>query len=233
MTRTLGTTRRIVHFILQVNSYLIQFSKINTLCTGNGLMDCACNFIKVCKWDYSTKKFSRLIRTPDELNPFIPSGLEELALYRSQVAQICEPGSIGIFYDCKNRIPIASTIVMTEDAYNEPHYDRGNKDFIPSSLLGTNLQQENRDYYKPLERKPCHESGVGRADSFVVQKWYAAIMGRVSYKWKGLKCSKINKKSPIHRGHLIATQCIRGIVYRIKQTFIYTNAVPLFGKLKS
>ena len=77
-------------------------------------MDCACNFIKACKWDYSTKKFSRLIRTPDELNPFIPSGLEKLALDGSHVDQICEPGSIGIFYDCENRIPLAFRHLVEE-----------------------------------------------------------------------------------------------------------------------
>ena len=209
----------------------MQFSEIHGQCTGNGLMDCACNFINACKWDSSTNKFSSFAGSKTELNKFIPRGLEKLAKDESQVAQICEPGSIGIFYDCKNRIPLASTFVMTGDQYNSIIYKRRGR-FKFSSHIPTDLQQTDQDYNRALQRKPCYEI-LSRKGNFVEQNWYVAITGDLSVKPRFWRCSAIKEKSQIHRGHLIAAQYARGSDNRVRETFVYTNAVPQFGALNS
>ena len=46
-------------------------------------------------------------------------------------------------------------------------------------------------------------------------------------------CPPDIKKSPIHKGHLIAASYGRGTTPRTIETFVYTNAVPQFGKENS
>ena len=141
MTKTLTTTRlRIVYFVLFVHSYLIHFSKTQAPCAGNGLTSCACNFIKACEWDSITKTFSVFKCSKDDLDKFFPKGLNVLAKNQTKVAEICEPGSICIFYDCENRIPIASALVLTADQYNYD-YGRPRYSFRYSSKIENKLQQ--------------------------------------------------------------------------------------------
>ena len=214
-----------------VNLYLIHFSKIQAQCTGNGLMNsCACNFINACKYDASTKTFVAFSGSASDLNKLIPDVRSFAST--SQVAQICEPGSIGIIYDCINRIPLAATIVMTADQYESTRYGRPSKTFRESSLIGSNFQQNKIDYKGALQRVPCLEIP---GNCYIEHTWYRALTGRTISPYT-VRCptpTTTLEKSPIHRGHLIAASYGRGTPARIIETFLYTNAVPQFARENS
>ena len=219
-------TQRIYYLVWWLNLCSIHFSIIQAQCTGNGLLnECACNFINACKYDETTNKFSAFPGSAKDLDKFIPN-VKIFSMSTSQVAEICEPGNIGIIYDCKNLIPLAATAVLTADQYGA-EYDRRGMSFKTSSQIRDDLQQNDVDYTDPLKRIPCYETTTKQY--FTEQKWYEALT-------KGTVVSNTNpcphdmKKSAIHRGHLIAASYGRGTPenMRIKETFVYTNAVPQF-----
>ena len=234
MTKTLTTTRlRIVYFVLFVHSYFIHFCKTQAPCAGNGLTSCACNFIKACEWNSITKKFSVFKGSKDDLDKFIPRGLNVLAKNPTKVAEICELGLIGIFYDCENRIPIASTLVLTADQYNYV-YRRPRYSFRYSSNIENTLQQNNKDYKDSNSRLPCYETHYIKRINYVEHWWYRAITDGTMITARSEECSKIMPpKTGIAKGHLIAASYGRGSSNRIRKTFVYTNAVPQFAKLNS
>ena len=198
---------------------LIYFSAIHAQCTGNGLDSCACNFIGACTWDTKTSTYSAF--TAGNLKTFIPK-VESFAK-TNQVAEICEPGKIGIVYDCVNRVPLASTVVIKRDEYLiSPAYLQS-RHFRQSDFIGIGYQQQNLDYTKALSRKPCYEASNSKY--FVEHNWWKSITtGGRPY---GNPCVH---NIAIHRGHLIAAQ------YKpkdSKSTFVFTNAFPQFGTLNS
>ena len=203
---------------------------IHAQCTGNGLISgCACNFINACKWDASTKTFNAFSGSAKDLEKFIPN-VRSFAASALQVTEICEPGSIALIYDCGNRIPLAATIVMTADQYEVVSYERPSTTFQKSVQIGDDLQQNDDDYTMPLERIPCYETLNG--DYYIEESWFNALnpTSFVSYQQP---CAGTLKKSAVHRGHMIASSYGRGTPDRTVQTFIYTNAVPQFGKVNS
>ena len=205
---------------------------IHAQCTGNGLISgCACNFINACKWDASTKTFNAFSGSAKDLEKFIPN-VRSFAASVSQVAEICEPGSIALIYDCRNRIPLAATIVMTADQYEDRSYARpkGVSTFKKSLQIRDDLQQNDDDYTMPLERIPCYETLNG--DYYIEESWFNAL-NPTSWASYHQKCAGTLKKSAVHRGHMIASSYGRGTPYRAIQTFIYTNAIPQFGKINS
>lgn len=214
-----------------MNLCLIHFFKVQAQCTGNGLMNsCACNFINACTYDAIKKKFVAFSGPASDLKKFVPN-VRSFASITSQVAEICEPGSIGIIYDCKNRIPLAATIVLTADQYEERLYTRPTLLFQESSQIGHDFQQNDIDYTMPLKRVPCYES-INKY-YYIEQNWYNALCRSWASSQQKCTAREMEKKSTVHRGHLIAASYGRGTPDRTIQTFIYTNAVPQFGKKNS
>ena len=198
--------------------YLIHFSVILAQCIGNGLNGCACNFIGACKWNAKTNTFGTF--TGRNLKTFIPK-VESFAI-TSQVAEICESGSIGIVYDCVNLIPLASTAVFKSDEYYAK-YRRSSKHFKQSHLIGTNFQQHDKDYEQAMRHQPCYKATNSKY--YVEHNW---SRGNTPYARKGRKAC--DHKISIHRGHLIAAQ-YRPTINEI--TFVFTNAIPQFGAVNS
>ena len=77
----------------------LDFSVIHAQCTGNGLDSCACNFIGTSIGNTKTSTSGAFTGR----NLVFPK-VESFAKTK-QVAEICEPGKIGIVYDCVNRVP--------------------------------------------------------------------------------------------------------------------------------
>ncbi|XP_028412720.1 uncharacterized protein LOC114535635 [Dendronephthya gigantea] len=221
--------------LLWVNLYLVHFSKIEANCAGNGLMNnCACNFIGACTYDVSKNTFNARPGLAGNLRKYIP---DVTPLGTPQTTEICEPGNFGIIYDCNNRIPLAATIVMTADQYNDPAYKRPSNKFRQSSeMADPSFQQNDDDYKDALNRKLCYESLTNKV-YYIESNWYRAE-NKISL---GLftVCPNTGPqddlKTRVHRGHLIAANYGRGTpnLIRSQQTFVYTNAVPQFGVLNS
>ena len=219
---------RIHYLVWWLNLYSIFFSKIEAQCTGNGLLNCACNFINACKYDASNKIFNKFSGSINDLEKFLPN-VKSFAASASQVAEICEPGNIGIIYDCQNLIPLAATLALTADQYGTS-YMRPYALFKASVLIGADSQQNDRDYTNPLQRIPCYETSSKQI--LIEQKWYEALTrGKVVPNTQ--PCPPGITKSSIHRGHLIAASYGRGTPDRTRLTFVYTNAVPQFGSQNS
>ena len=121
---------------------LIYVSAIHAQCAGNGLDSCACNFIGASTWDTKTSTYRAF--TGRSLKTFIPK-VESFAK-TNQVAAICEPGKIGIVYDCVNRIPLASTVAAKSYDYNISKNVRPSKRFRQSHFIGIGFQEQNLDY---------------------------------------------------------------------------------------
>ena len=230
--RTMETgCRRIIFFIFWMHLSCTQiFFKTNAQdeCTGNGLKECACNFIKACAWNDFKEKFEAFRGSSEaSLKPFLPDALHVLAKNPKKIAMICEPGSIGIFYDCENRIPIAATIVITSAQYDSSYTRMGR--FRLSSKIPRELQQKKKDYKKATDRIPCYKS-LGSTTLFIEPNWYKYVLGKRTLIPRQ-PCVGV-PDSPIDRGHLIAAHYGLGkINNRIRETFVYTNAVPQFSKL--
>ena len=231
-------TQGIHYLVWWLNLYSIHFSIIQAQCTGNGLFkECACNFINACKYDESAKKFNAFPGSARDLEKFIPNvKFFSTSTVTSQVAEICEPGNIGIIYDCLKRIPLAATTVLTADQYGG-EYTRPSMSFKTSSQIGRDLQQNDVDYTDALNRIACYETTkTTKPQNFTEQKWYEALTNGIVVSDTN-PCGHNMKESatPVHRGHLIAASYGRGTPgnMRIKETFVYTNAVPQFGRLNS
>ena len=220
-------THGIYYLVWCLNIYSIHFSMIQAQCTGNGLLNnCACNFINACKYDTSTNLFDAFRGSRNDLEKFIPN-VKFFAASASQVAEICEPGNIGIIYDCKNLIPLAATLVLTADQYGSL-YRRPDLKFKASEQIRGDFQQNADDYKDALQHVPCYETSSKQ--NFIEQKWYQALKSKAP---STQPCPLGIAKSPIHRGHLIAGSYGRGAPDRTEQTFVYTNAVPQFARENS
>jgi hypothetical protein len=121
---------------------------------------------------------------------------------------------------------LAATAVLTADQYGAK-YERPNVSFKRSLQIRDNLQQNDDDYTGALQRIPCYETM--NKQNYIEQKWYRAVSnGRIVS--NTMPCPNNIMKSPIHRGHLIAASYGRGKPERSLETFVYTNAVPQFGR---
>ena len=215
-------------YLLLIISYCNQLANAQ-FCSGNGLMDCACNFIKACVWNDGKNKFEDFKgSTPADLKRFFPSGLEVFAKDKTKITEICEPGSIGIFYDCENRIPLAATIVVTAEQYESGYTRVGS--FKSSKNIDRHFQQNDDDYTEASKRIPCYKT-MGSTMLLTEKDWYFASKMHISS--PGAPCIAGIDKSPVDRGHLVAAHYGLGPPGndRIKKTSVFTNAVPQFTKL--
>jgi DNA/RNA endonuclease G (NUC1) len=202
---------------------------IEDQCTGNGLCNCACNFINACNYDASNNIFEKFSGSANDLKKLTPN-VKFLSTPPNHVAEICEPGNIGIIYDCTNRIPLAATAVLTANQYRAK-YTRPPVDFKRSEQIGVDFQQNKKDYTKSKQRVPCYKTMNGHY--FIEQEWYQASSSSSNslHTSSTQPCPQSIKKTPIHKGHLIAASY--GRPDRREETFVYTNAVPQFERLNS
>ncbi|CAB3979358.1 endonuclease domain-containing 1 -like [Paramuricea clavata] len=214
-------------YLLLIISYCNQFANAQ-FCSGNGLTGCACNFIKACAWNDGKRNFEVIKGyTPADLKRFLPSGLEVFAKDKTKITEICEPGSIGIFYDCKNRIPLAATIVVTAKQYESGYKRVGS--FKGSKNIDPYFQQNDDDYAEASKRIPCYNT-QGSTAMFVEKDWFLKLTGQNCL--PGTACKAGIAKSPVDRGHLVAAHYGLGPPGndRIEETSVFTNAVPQFAK---
>ena len=203
-------------------------------CSGNGILGCACNFIAACTWDNSNKIFKPFKGSSQaDLNPFLPRGLEVFAKDKTKITGICESGSIGIIYDCKNRIPLASTIVITAKQYESSFKRRGK--FKQSNNLHQYFQQNDDDYTKASKRILCYKTKGSSTSLLIDNMWFVELnLGKRVL--PRTPCINVNielLKSPVDRGHLVAAHYGLGPPGhdRISETFVFTNSIPQFVKL--
>ena len=204
---------------------LMYFSATHAQCVGNGLQSCASNFIGACTWDSKTSTYGAL--TGRNLRRFIPK-VESFAR-TNQVAKICEPGNIGVVYDCANRVPLACMTVIESlvyqkvaKVYKRPTY------FRQSHFIGTQFQPQPLDYKNALRRKPCYETLNSKY--LVERSWWRYITAKGSpYRFRTTSPNPCDHEIAIHKGHLIASQ------YKSENrfTFVLTNSVPQFGSINS
>lgn len=205
---------------------LIYFSVIHAQCAGNGLQSCACNFIGTCTWDSKTSTYGAF--TGRNLKTFIPK-VESFAR-TNQVAKICEPGKIGIVYDCVNRVPLASMAVLKSEDYHSYKHSKRRNYFRQSHLIGIQFQKQDLDYENARLCKPWYETSNSKY--LVDHNWWRHITIKGSpYRYRTRSRNPCDHSITIHRGHLIASQYKSELQNCL--TFVYTNSVPQFGSMNN
>lgn len=161
------------------------------------------------------------------------SGLELLghvynALAGPNLAYLCEGRTMGILYDCNNRIPLYAATVMRGSQLSGADDRRPKSSFsLSKSGLDKYFQQSSKDYEKSSKRKICFKSA---SDNEIVDlDWYRAR--NLIFPLNDGVCGggSDDVKVTMHRGHLVASRYGRGNRRLKKATFVYTNVVPQFG----
>ena len=196
-------------------------------CQSSGFDGCQCNILGACG----------ITPTDPMLKGYAPSGLENLSFgdrLPTNVAYLCEGGTVAIMYDCNKRIPLYSATMM------EGWQLDGGKVIRPSTFTSSNdallhkeYQQSNSDYFGSSNVEVCYDTQLG--DRKVEFQWYNSLNPGKTLPSRTPACDLFNgvKKTAIHRGHLIAASYGRGDPKRISATFTYTNVVPQFGPFNS
>lgn len=201
-------------------------------CSSSGISGCECLFMGACDAHGKPK---------DSLNitEHVPFGLTlfgqvDNTLAERNLAYLCEGRTVGILYDCKNRIPIfAATVIRGSQFSGAPGRRPTSQKFILSkSGVDKYFQQSNKDYDKALQRKICYKRR-GDCRFKVDVDWFIRKNSiRPPYKvCIGAGSKDLNTK--MHRGHLVASQYGVGDRTLKKATFVYTNAVPQFWDFNS
>ena len=116
-----------------------------------------------------------------DITKHIPFGLELFEHVNSPVAErnlayLSEDHTVGILYDCDNRIPLyAATVIRGSQFYGARGFRPNSQKFFILSKSGLDkyFQQSNEDYKDPLNRKICYKR---RSDKETVDvDWYKAI----------------------------------------------------------
>ena len=153
-----------------------------------------------------------------KLTNYAPSGMEQFAYARKNngpaVAYVCEGGEIAILFDCNAMIPLYSATVMEQaQIHFSGNVNREGFNFRASQELSPKFQQSTADYQRSNSRDVNYES-VGQL--FVDVAWNLA--------------NQQQKMSPVDKGHMVAALYASGPPPTfIKETFVYTNAVPQFA----
>ena len=170
---------------------------------------------------------------------YAPSGIEQFGYRkggRSNLAYLCEGGTVAILYDCNARIPLYATTVMTAAQLTGKYNRPPSATFRRSEYreLHEQFQQQNDDYKDSNKRNPCYESRrVPGGGYFVESEWYKAAANTVPPTNQPCTAPYNTKKTPVHRGHLIAARYGGNNAARVLATFTYTNVVPQFGTFNS
>ena len=202
-------------------------------CSSSGISGCECLFLGACDVHGKPK---------DSLNitKHVPFGLTLFGhvnnpLAERNLAYLCEGRTVGILYDCKNRIPIfAATVIRGSQFSGAPGRRPSSQRFILSkSGVDKYFQQSNTDYDRALQRKICYRRRTDKVKEMVDVDWYKTKnFIRPPYK-VCIGAGSKDLKTKMHRGHLVASQYGVGDQSLKKATFVYTNAVPQFWDFNS
>ncbi|KAK2546893.1 hypothetical protein P5673_033372 [Acropora cervicornis] len=191
---------------------------------------CECLFLGACDVHGNLKDNLDLAK-------HVPLGLEQFGhvnnpLAERNLAYLCEGLTVGILYDCNNRIPLYAATVIRGSQFNGEPGKRPDTSFKRSkSGLQKYFQQSNKDYQKASKRKICYfKRSFGK--EVVDVAWYRAKNSVMPSDDVCIGGSS-DLKTQVHRGHLVASQYGVGDQTLKKATFVYTNAVPQFGDYNS
>ena len=206
-------------------------------CQSSGFGGCECNILGAC--DINGNKVQGL---DNKMTGYAPIGIEQFAYATKQgapnpnLAYLCEGNTVAILYDCNARIPLYAATVMTAaqliGKYNRP----------PSATFRRSehqelleiFQQGDDDYNDSNKRNLCYESRrLPGGGYFVESEWYKAAANTVPPTNQPCTAPYNTKKTPVHRGHLIAARYGGNNAARVLATFTYTNVVPQFGTFNS
>ena len=212
------------HLLLEVSGQY-QCSSLGT----KGLSGCECLFLGTCDVHGKPK---------DSLNiaDHLPLGLEQFGhpSTGSNLAYLCEGHTVGILYDCNNRIPLYAATVIRGSQLSGADGNRptGAKFRLSENGLHEYFQQSNKDYDKASQRKICFFKRSFRKE-IVDAAWHRAKNSKMSSSDEACTGGSNDLKTEMHKGHLIASQYGVGDQTLKKATFVYTNAVPQFGDFNS
>lgn len=198
--------------------------------SSSGISGCECLFLGAC--DVHGKLKDNL-----DLAKHMPSGLEQFGhvnnpLAERNLAYLCEGLTVGILYDCNNRIPLYGVTVIRGSQFNGKSGNRPKLRFkLSKSGLQKYFQQSNNDYQEAKKRKICYFKRSFRKEVVDVAWYRAKNSGQPSDDNCIGGSGKL--KTEVHRGHLVASQYGVGDQTLKKATFVYTNAVPQFAYFNS
>ena len=214
-------------FALALSKYLLFQVMGHHRCNSSGISGCECLFLGAC--DAHGKPKDGL-----DIAKHVPLGLELFGHVNSPLAErnlayLCEGRTVGIQYDCNNRIPLYAATVISGSQFSGAPGTRPTTGFKRSqSGLDEYFQQSNQDYDRATQRKICFfERRSG--NEFVDVDWYRAKNSKNPPPNKVCTGSSSDLKTGVHRGHLVASQYGVGDQTSKTATFVYTNAVPQFG----
>ena len=217
-------------FVLALSKHLLFQVTGQYKCSSSGISGCECLFLGAC--DVHGKPKDNL-----DLAEHVPSGLELFGhvnnpLAERNLAYLCEGLTVGILYDCNNRIPLYAATVIRGSQLSGAPGNRPKTGFKPSkSGLDKYFQQSNKDYEKASTRKICYFKRSS-GNEVVDVAWYRAKNSAKPPKDVCIVGSS-NLITEVHRGHLVASQYGVGDQTFKEATFVYTNAVPQFGDYNS
>ena len=201
-------------------------------CQWSGFGGCACNILGACDSNGNLKPGIN----PRTLDNYAPSGLEIFSYgdgLQTNLAYLCEGGTVAIMYDCNKRIALYAATMMEGAQLNGGNINRPSN-FRPSPSLHPYFQQNDKDYHGSSNTEICYETTPSSRS--VDSLWYNALNAPKTMATDA-KCDQIitnkEKIASIHKEHLIAARYGRGIQARVDATFTYTNVVPQFGKFNS
>ena len=217
-------------FALALSKHLLFRVTGQHKCSSSGISGCQCLFLGACDVHGNLKDNLDLAK-------HVPLGLEQFGhvnnpLAERNLAYLCEGLTVGILYDCNNRIPLYAATVIRGSQFKGKRGNRPNANFeLSNSGLHEYFQQSNDDYNEASKRKICYfKRSFGK--EVVDVAWYRA---KNSVKPSDDVCigGSSDLKTEVHRGHLVASQYGVGDQTLKKATFVYTNAVPQFGDFNS
>ena len=218
-------------FALALSKYLLFQVTGQHKCSSSGISGCECLFFGAC--DAHGNPRGNL-----DLTKHVPLGLELFGHVNSPLAQrnlayLCEGRTVGILYDCNNRIPLYAATVIRGSQLSGAPGNRPNTGFkLSKSGLDKYFQQSNKDYEKASKRKICY-SKRNFVNGFVDDHWYKAKNSKSPAPNQFCTDGSSDLKTDVHRGHLVASQYGLGVQTFKEGTFVYTNAIPQFGNFNS
>jgi len=147
-----------------------------------------------------------------DITKHVPLGLELFGHVNSPLAErnlayLCEDLTVGILYDCDNRIPLYAATVIRGSQFSKARgrRPRSQKFILSKSGLDKYFQQSTEDYKDPLNQKICYKTRSGK--EIVDVDWYKAKSSNKSPPHK--VCTGVGSndlKTKLRRGHLVASQ---------------------------
>ena len=155
-------------------------------------------------------------------------------LAEPNLVYLCEGRTVGILYDCNNRIPLYAATVIRGSQLSGANGKRPQIRFKNSRTgLYEQFQQSKEDYKQASHgrRKVCYFKRSLRKE-IVDVAWYGA---KNKKKPSNDDCigDPDNFKTGIDRGHMVPSHYVVGSETLKEATFVYTNAVPQFGDFNS